>query len=255
MGQIHNMCGRPADKPPKKVLPTPVNGHYDNSNQQLNTTHCGKDAQWGKDMQWGVGLGWVRCQQFWPAFGAALLAVDQCLWHQCSQSGGGQRERRIIMVPCCAKTEGDQGNVLEHNEDELMNQDEDEQNQDEPTEHAQHTPLHFTQSLVAASSRHNPSCHSCCLVRTHMHLVQYLYLFIYFYIILATAGCSLYWSYCALAPGGPSPRNLCAMADSCNYDGSLTGDPPQPRCLPHTVCCPASSHQAVLLSDNHLIQL
>ena len=29
------------------------------------------------------------------------------------------------------------------------------------------TPLHFTQPLVAASSRHNPSCHSCCLVRTH----------------------------------------------------------------------------------------
>ena len=23
-------------------------------------------------MQWGVGLGWVRCQQFWVAFGAAL---------------------------------------------------------------------------------------------------------------------------------------------------------------------------------------
>ena len=29
------------------------------------------------------------------------------------------------------------------------------------------TPLNFTQPLVAASSRHNPSCHSCCLARTH----------------------------------------------------------------------------------------
>ena len=51
-----------------------------------------------------------------------------------------------------AKTEGDQGNVLEHDEDEQMNQDEDEQNRDEPTGHAQHTPLHFTQPLVAAST-------------------------------------------------------------------------------------------------------
>ena len=43
------------------------------------------------------------------------------------------------MAPCHAETEGDQGNVLEHNEDEQMNQDEDEQNWDELTEHAQHT--------------------------------------------------------------------------------------------------------------------
>ena len=43
-------------------------------------------------------------------------------------------------------------NVLEHNKSEQMNQDEDEQNRDEPTEHAQHTPLHFTQPLVAAST-------------------------------------------------------------------------------------------------------
>ena len=33
-----------------------------------------------------------------------------------------------------------------------MNQDEDEQSRDELTEHAQHTPLHFTQPLVAAST-------------------------------------------------------------------------------------------------------
>ena len=50
------------------------------------------------------------------------------------------------------ETEGDQGNVLEHNEDGQMNQDENEQNQDELTEHAKHTPLHFTQPLVAAST-------------------------------------------------------------------------------------------------------
>ena len=56
------------------TLPTPVNGHYDNSNQQLNTSHYDKDVQRDKDMQQGVGLGWVRCQRFWLAFGAALLA-------------------------------------------------------------------------------------------------------------------------------------------------------------------------------------
>ena len=95
----------PPSKPPKKALPTPVNGHYDNSNQQLNTSHCGKDAQRGKNTQWGVGLGWVRCRWFWPAFGAALPAeVGQRFWHQCSWSGGWQGERRIIMALCCAKT-------------------------------------------------------------------------------------------------------------------------------------------------------
>ena len=35
------------------------------------------------------------------------------------------------MALCCAETKGDQGNVLEHDEDEQMNQDKDEQNWDE----------------------------------------------------------------------------------------------------------------------------
>ena len=73
-----------------------------------------------------------------------------------------------------AETEGDQGNVLEQDKDEQMNQDEDEQNWDEPTEHAQHTPLHFTQPLVAAStSTQSLPPFTLPSKDVHMRLVQY----------------------------------------------------------------------------------
>ena len=67
-------------------------------------------------MQRGVGLGWARCRQFWPAFGLALPAeVDQRLWSPVLvewRTAAGEEGRNG------AGTEGDQGNVLEHNKDE-----------------------------------------------------------------------------------------------------------------------------------------